>query len=437
MTALADKLRELEAIVGADHFLTATEAVSNYRIEGQQPLALVSPGSQEELASVLKTASDSHFTVLAQGSRRHFYLGASPQPIGILLSTTRLNRVIEHDEENLTITVEAGVTLAEVQKLVAQRGQMLPLDPPGTDQATLGGIAATNLSGPLRMRYGAPRDLILGLRVALSDGSRIKTGGKTVKNVAGYELGKLFVGSYGSLGVITELTFRLTPAPEARAILASVVTLERARELAAQVLSSRLEVATLDICNYEIVRKMKSSLPITPTPQMWVLFVGLLGDREAIARQARDLCALFGAGCGRIAEEEVSAVFSALREAPYPNKTDSIVARINVPPTTAFELAALAAQLNKCWIWQRAGEGIVYLGLSEEMTDSQAEAMLSSLRKFAEDAGGYLMLESGPSNIKRNFKIWGRVPNADLMQRVKESFDPSGTLGCGRFVVGV
>ncbi len=435
MTALTDKLRDLEEIVGAGHVLTATEAVSSYRVDGQQPLAVVSPGTREELAAVLRAATDSRFTVLVQAAGRHLHLGAPPGPIGLLLSTVRLNRIIEHDVENLTVTAEAGVTLGEVQRLVAQRGQMLPLDPPGTNQATLGSIAATNLSGPLRMRYGAPRDLILGLRVALADGSLIKTGGKTVKNVAGYELGKLFLGSFGSLGAICEVTVRLAPIPEARAMLVIVLSQEKARELAAQLLTSRLDVATLDICNYEATRRMRLSLPITPTPQMWVMFAGLMGDREAIARQDRDIRTLLGRGCGRIDGEEISAVWEALREASYPRESGAIVARVNVPPAAASELTALAEQSDKWWIVQRAGDGIVYVGLSEKTPESEIEAKLSSLRKLAEEVGGYLMLESGPLAMKRSFGVWGEVPHLDLMRRVKESYDPSGTLGCGRFVV--
>jgi FAD/FMN-containing dehydrogenase len=214
-----------------------------------------------------------------------------------------------------------------------------------------------------------------------------------------------------------------------------VLSQERSHKLAAQLLASRLDVATLDICNYEAARKMRLSLPITPTPQMWVMFAGLMGDREAIARQDRDIRAMLGRGCGRLDGEEASAVWEALREASYPREAGAIVARVNVPPAATSELTALAEQSDKWWMVQRAGDGIAYLGPSEETPESQLEAQLSSLRKLANQAGGYLVLESGLLTLKRSFGVWGEVPNSDLMRRVKESYDPSGTLGCGRFVV--
>jgi glycolate oxidase FAD binding subunit len=437
MTALADTLKNLELVVGEGHLLTATDTVSSYRLDGQQPLGVVAPGSREEVAAILKAATQARFTVLVRGAGRHLHLGSPPGPIGLVMSLARLKRIVEYDAENLTVTAEAGVTLDEVQRLVGQRGQMLPLDPPGSDQATLGGIAATNLAGPLRMRYGAPRDLLIGLRVALADGSLVKTGGKTVKNVAGYELGKLFIGSFGSLGAICEVTVRLAPVPEARAMLAAVMPLERAGELAAQLLASRLDVGNLSVCNYAAVRRMGMSLPITPTTQMWVMCAGLLGDRQAIARQERDIRGLVGSGCGRVDGEEALAAWDGLREAPYPRDPSAIVARAGVPPAAACEIAAIAGQWDKWWLTYRAGDGLVYLGPPAGLPEAEAQARLTTLRKLAEEQGGYLVLESGPTGMKRSFGVWGEVQNLDLMQLLKERYDPEGTLGCGRFVGGL
>ena len=198
MGALSDKLRALEGIVGEEHLLTATEGVGEYRLEGQQPVGVVSPGTPEEVAAVLRAAAG--FSVLLRGAGRHLHLGAPPTAVGLVVSLARLDRIVEYDAENLTITAQAGVTLEALQRAAGERGQMLPLDPPGGDGATLGGVVAANLAGTLRMRYGPPRDLTIGLRVALADGSLVKTGGKTVKNVAGYELTKLLSDRTGRWG---------------------------------------------------------------------------------------------------------------------------------------------------------------------------------------------------------------------------------------------
>lgn len=181
---LTSHLSCLNNIVGEPHFLTATQEVGKYALDGQMPFAVAFPGSPQEVAALLREAAQSRLSVLLRGGGRHLYLGAAPGPIGLVLSLARLNQIVAYDANDLTITVQAGMTLGELRRTVAPHSQLLPLDPPGPDDATIGGIVAANLAGPLRMRYGAPRDLVLGLKVALSDGEIIKTGGRTVKNVA-------------------------------------------------------------------------------------------------------------------------------------------------------------------------------------------------------------------------------------------------------------
>ena len=152
MGALAEKLRALEAIVGDEHLLTATEGVGEYRLEEQQPLGVVSPGTPEEVAAVLRAAAEGGFSVLLRGAGRHLHLGAPPEAVGLVVSLARLGQIVEYDAENLTITAQAGVTLEALQRAAGERGQVLPLDPPGGDGATLGGVVAANLAGTLRTR---------------------------------------------------------------------------------------------------------------------------------------------------------------------------------------------------------------------------------------------------------------------------------------------
>ena len=434
MTVLGDTLHGLEEIVGPGNLLSATDAVVTYRVDGQQPVAVALPESPVQVAGLLRRAADGGLSVLVRGGGRHMHLGAPPGPVGLVVSTKGLSDVVEYDAENLTITAQAGITLGQVQRVVGERGQMLPLDPPGGDMATLGGTAATNLAGPIRMRYGSPRDLVIGLRVALAEGTLIKTGGKTVKNVAGYELTKLFVGSFGTLGAICEVTVRLTPMPDARALLIMSVPARDVKDVTLKLLTSRLEVASLDIANEEAVRRMKLSLPVTPTAETRVVFVGLMGDLASIRRQEGEIRSLSAGACARLDHADAEAVWQALRDAPHPRDKLAVVARASLPVSAAAEAVDLAAHLQGWWAVARGGDGVVHLGPPGDREPDVVRAELIRLREFAQQRGGAVVLEAGPLEMKRSFTVWGNIPNLDLMWRLKEAYDPTGNLGCGRYL---
>jgi glycolate oxidase FAD binding subunit len=427
-------LYRLAAIVGEEHFITATAGVSEYAVDGQMPLAAALPGSEQEVVALLAAAQESKLSVLLRGSGCHLYLGAPPGPIGLVLSLSRLNRVIAYDADDLTITVQAGMTLGAIGALVAEHGQVLPLDPPRAEAATIGGVTALNLTGPLRMSYGSPRDLVLGLRVALSRGEVIKTGGKTVKNVAGYDLSKLFVGSLGTVGAMLEITLRLTPRWEERTVMAAAAPPGRAREVVARVLASGLEVAACDLLNEPAARGLGLPLPLTLRPEACVVFLGLMGAPEAVARQQREIEALFPGEAARLDGEEV---WQRLRDLPYPPRRDACSLRLHVPISQATAMVELvSAQLGWSAV-ARAGDGIVH-ALAPAGDVGAVSEVLSRLRTAAEEMGGFAVLAAAPPDLKRSFPVWGRPSeNADLMRLLKQSFDPAGILGCGRFVPGL
>lgn len=436
MSVLADKLRALEAIVGESRLVTSTDGVADYRVDGQQPIGVVRPRTAEQMSAVLKSATEAGFSVLVRGAGRHLHLGAPPEPIGVVLLTTDLDEIVEHDAENLTITAQAGTTLRALQQAAQARGQLLPLDPPGGDEATIGGIAATHLTGPLRASYGAPRDLILGVRVALADGTRIRCGGKTVKNVAGYELRRLFVGSLGTLGVIDEVTVRLVPAPTARVMLAATASLASARSLTLDLLHSPLDVATIELANIEAVRRMRLSLPLTLDASARVCFVGLLGDGAALARQEREIRTRVEGAVAPLEGDDAEAAFRALRECPYPGEGE-VIARAGVPISSVSSLLELVSAWEGWWVVARAGAGTVYAGAPAGAPMEESETRLRAFREAAQRAGGYAVLEAGSVELKRRFAVWDEAPDADLMRQLKEAYDPQRTLGCGRYLPGV
>ena len=437
MSTLAGKLESIAAVVGDDQLVTDTEAVAQYRVDGQQPLGVASPATAEEVAAVLRAAREAGFTVLLRGAGRDLHLGSVPAPIGLVLSLARLDSVVEYDADNLTITAQAGATLEKLQSLVGERGQFLPLDPPSGDAATLGGIAAGNRSGSLRMVYGPPRDLVIGSRVALADGSLVKTGGKTVKNVAGYELGKLFIGSLGTLGAIVELTIRLVPRPEARLLLATSLPLSEAASVAAHLLASRLEINSLAIANRAAAQQIGSALPLTDAPDKYVLLVGLAGMKEAVDRQERETRALLPNGLARVDGAGVGDVWGRVRRLAYRAKVDATLLRVNVPIARVQAMLDLVSSRQGWSGLGYVGDGIVYASPPPDLDPMEARTHLEEIRERAEQLGGFAILESGPVDLKRRFPVWGEnLPNIDLMRELKQSYDPTDTLGCGRFVLG-
>ena len=207
---MLDKLRGL---VGAPHVLGGVEC-SPYVLEGRTPEAVVFPGCKEEICAILALAGEEGIPVTPWGGGTKLGIGLPPSRVGLVLGLRRLDRILEHEPGDLTATVEAGITLGALQARLGKRGQWLSLDPACPDRATVGGILASDASGPRRHLYGTARDLLIGLTVVSAEGAIVRGGGKVVKNVAGYDLPKLYIGSFGTLGVLVEATIRLRPRPD-------------------------------------------------------------------------------------------------------------------------------------------------------------------------------------------------------------------------------
>ncbi|MBV8513991.1 MAG: FAD-binding oxidoreductase, partial [Acidobacteria bacterium] len=199
------------AIIGAENIRAAT---SDDRVAGVQPQLVVAPGDEVQLAQILKTASDAGLAVIPQSGGTKLAWGNPPQRANVILSTARLNAIVEYAHSDLTVTVEAGCTLKQLAETLAKENQRLALHGLWPSRATVGGVLSTNDSGALRLRFGSLRDLVIGVTLALADGTLAKSGGKVVKNVAGYDLPKLVTGAFGTLGIITQATFRLHPTPK-------------------------------------------------------------------------------------------------------------------------------------------------------------------------------------------------------------------------------
>jgi FAD/FMN-containing dehydrogenase len=276
----------LKEVAGKAKVIQDRDKIAAFAMDGKRPKVVVSPGTIEEVSKIVAFANQHHLSIIPIGNGTKMGMGSIPEKMDIVLSTRRLNRITDCDIDNLTFTAESGMTLNEVQKHLAKEGKgyFLPLDPSFSEKATLGGIVATNSSGPRRFLYGTARDLIIGMKAVFPNGDVVVSGGKTVKNVSGYDLCKLLIGSFGTLGIICETTFKLLPLPEKGAtVLAPFKTLEEADGFVQEILHSQLTPASVETLNAKAMAKMR--IPISlPEDVDYIVAIGMEGVAEATER---------------------------------------------------------------------------------------------------------------------------------------------------------
>jgi glycolate oxidase subunit GlcD len=397
-------------------------------VDGMSPAGVLAPESEQEVAAMLAGAAQEGVAIIPFGSGTKLDLGMPPRRFDYAMSLARLNGIVEHDAGDLTVTVRAGTRLADLQTELAQRGQWLPLDPPHED-ATIGGIIATNSYGPGRMRYGACRDLILGLRVALPSGEVITVGGKTVKNVSGYDLPKLFIGSLGTLGVITAATFRLLPTPQRTHWSAcAFANLEAAMESAQRLASSRLVLSAIEVLSGEIIGRSAE----------WITLCRAQGVPAAVERQMQAL-AQAAAEAGGEAYDEPRHGWQRIASGDI-RRGASAMCRISVPAASLLWGGTLAdARLSLPGLGYCPVAVSPALCLIRVLFDAQGLGpAVSKVREHCVGRGGSLVIERAPVELKLAAGVWGAGhPGEDIMRALKAEFDPKGVLSPGRFVGGI
>jgi glycolate oxidase FAD binding subunit len=419
-TAIALPWDDLRAIAGVEHLRSAGSAD---RVAGIQPQMVIEPGNETELATALRCADAAGVSVVPRGGGTKLGWGNQPVRADLILSTARLNRVIEHASADLTVSVEAGCTIQDLQNALSQHGQHIAIDPLWPDRATVGGILSTNDSGTLRIRYGALRDLIIGVTIALPDGTLASSGGKVVKNVAGYDLPKLITGALGTLGVITRAIFRLHPLPrKVESLTIAPRDLEDANRLVLAVQNSRLAHSGL-----------QARFTAEAAPAVDVRFEG---TDTGLAAQAEALRKLVAPATVTVTSEEVWLARQELWSSVEP----VAIAKISVLPGSVSETCGrvrrLADSLGVKWSAVMQGTGLGWLRLGASRAPAIHE-VLQNLRPELERLGGSLTVLHRPPAMPA-METWGSCGDAlPLMLSVKQQFDPHGTLNPGRFVGGI
>jgi len=421
----SDVLGGFRAIVGEAH---ARPAGPDDAVDGLAPEVVVEPGSAEEVGETLRYARSRGLAVVPRGAGTKLGWGGPPRRADVVLGTRRLDRVVEHEAGDLVATAQAGVRLGAFQAQVSAAGQRLALDPP--EDGTLGGTVSANASGPLRHRYGTARDLLIGIRVVLSDGTAAKAGGKVVKNVAGYDLGKLFTGAFGTLGVVVEATFRLHPRPRERRLVLLEVDAPAAAASAVQaLLHSSLTPAAVELR--------------WPEPagggSLAVLFEGT--GRAVDAESRRAVGELQGEGATQVLEgpalerewsERTALPFGGAAVGLKVGARPADLARVIEAVESASAEASLAPRIAG-----RAAVSALLLGLF----GGEAEAHVRAVSRLRAELGSaaHVAVLHAPPGLKPLLDVWGPLERGslDLMRRVKARLDPDGTLSPGRFVGGI
>lgn len=418
-----DVLRRLQAVLGEGH---ARRAGPEDQIDGVQAQLVAYPETVEQASEVMRVAHEAGLAVSPRGGGTKVAWGNRPKRADLILSTERLNRVLEHAAGDLVVRAEAGARLSEVQKVLASAGQRLALDPPEAG-ATLGGVVVTDASGPLRHRFGTVRDLLIGITYILPDGTVARAGGKVVKNVAGYDLCKLFTGSLGTLGLVVETIFRLHPLPGAR----QWVTVSR--------------FGGHDDLGAAVQRLMHSSLVPSAVEMAWgeggTLMVLFEGVEPGVAAQVEEARALLGHGREVHVGHDLYRPWREMgRMEDRVAETGTVQVKISAPPA---ELPAVLTAARSA-IGRRLGHRILghaAIGITTITLSGDDRLLIECIEDFRQrigELGGFVVVQEASPAVKEAVDAWGPVGDGlPLMQRVKAAFDPGSLMNPGRFAGGL
>jgi glycolate oxidase FAD binding subunit len=388
-------------------------------IEGVVPRVVVEPASAQAVGSVLEWASRENLCVLVRGSGTKLGWGPAPRQVDILMSTARLNAVVAHRHGDLTATIQAGAMLGDVNRALARHRQWIPLDPPWGDRATIGGVVATNDSGPRRHRYGAPRDLIIGVEFARADGRLAKGGGIVVKNVAGYDLPRLMTGSFGSLGVIVTATFKLYPLTTAsRTLIVEPSNAADLGTLTSKLSQSHLTPTALEFATHPLRLVIRFESIEASVAQQSELAEKLIAES---GYQARALSASaeeqYWQNHRRLADDDRGAL---LKVSVLPTELAETLSTIERLAGTRGYIAA-----------GRAGAGVFLLRITDEV--QLQKRVIDGLRDALQIGRGSAVIIKSSPELRTQVDVWGPIGDGlVVMKAVKQQFDPAGILSPGR-----
>jgi len=422
--------------LGADAVVTG-DAVYRYAAAGAVPGCVLEPRTVEQVIAAVDSARAAGLALVAAGHGTHLEIGWPPRRYDAAISMRCLDRIAAHDAADMTVTVAGGVTLGALRSALAESRQWLPLDPARGDEMTVGGLIAADRSGPLRFAYGKVREWLLGLTVVSGEGTLVRGGGRVVKNVAGYDLPKLFAGSFGTLGAIVEATFKVRPLPEHEALFVwPAPSLPVALDAAMGVLGSPVLPVLLEVINDAAAESLGLG-------DGACVVLGCAGSAAHVDEQEQRLRARSGDAAQRFDDERGRALRRALSDFSQPANDEAVVARVSALPSVA---ATLLAELERAAserhvvaeVAAHAGNGVAWCQLLGAPSALVLAELTAWLRTRARQHGAWVVFEALPAELRDRVDPWGfDQPALRLMRGVKQAFDPAGVFSPGRFVGGI
>lgn len=423
----------LESILGRPAVQENAGVLAAHAVDGMVPSVRVAPQDAAQISEVLKICTEDHAAVVPWGGGTSIGLGNRPSRVDVVLSLERFTGLIEHDDANLTATAQAGMRVAGLQQILAGRHQFLAIDPPQAAEATIGGVVAANTNGPRRMHYGGVRDQVIGMKCVLATGEQVKSGGKVVKNVAGYDMCKLFTGSLGTLGVITEVTLRMAPVPERSASVLASGTIAQALKLVEQIEASALLPSAVTLVNARAAVQLTAESGIRKQGSDYLVLVWVEGFSEAVERHLNDLRTMAKAA-GMSAE--------ALEDSQHQTLWKSICDFSSIVSSPLYKLTlplgAIGGAISTIDGWSPTPQIVAHMGAGTLWVASDVDDVagwFARLSALATSNRGHAIVAAAPPHVKEVVDVWGPPPpSLSVMAEIKRQFDPAGILNPGRFV---
>ena len=415
-------VEQLSTCLGAEAITAESAQCAEHSIDGVISALICTPATAEQLAAAVGICRDCSAAIAPWGGGSAMSLGNPPRTLDVVLKTTRLSRVIEHDQANLTVTVESGIVLSALQAAIARHKQFVPFDPPLPERSTIGGVIAANLNGARRSSYGGVRDLVIGMKVVLASGEIVKAGGKVVKNVAGYDMCKLFTGSLGTLGIIIETTLRVAPIPARSATLIANGTFANVAACANQLVRKKLLPTAIYLLN-------------DGATASWRLTVRFDGFEESVARQIKELIEMtqqLGLTQEVVDGEKSQRCWQAIADLPV--TPERLVYRLTVPRGVLMQTISTVVDWKKVVsvICADIPMGTIWLVAP---ADQAAIELFPRLIALTQQQRGHAVIFAAPAPLKEAVDVWGpTAPGHALMRKIKQEFDPTGLFNPGRFV---
>lgn len=437
----------LTETIGKKNVQASRSTLDLHSIDGIVPKAVAFPQSVEQVSDLMALAHEYRLAVIPRGGGTLMGLGNPPRQADFILSLKHLNHLVEYEPADLTATVEAGMTLADFQERLAASGQWLPLDPPLPERATIGGLIAVNANGPHALGFGRLRDLLIGVRAVADDGTIFRSGGKVVKNAAGYDLSKLLTGSLGTLAILVEATFKVSPLPtSSQTMVARFDSITAAADVLRAVLGSPLDPVAMEALG------STSAVATGFTGGSWALLIRYAGHPPAVQRQLRDMGQILrNTDCKEIESvpnHKEQALWHTVADLPdrlMQGRGPAMRVRLSVLPTTAPEavetLRYVAGRRQLQVVrWARIGTGAVFavFRARQEDEEQRLREAVTMLRPQIMKLGGSVVVEDAPASVKVGGTVWGPTrSDFPAMRAVKQKYDPKGILNPGRYVGGL